>query len=63
MFARSATSSREATANERESNLAFLAQVDQTLAAAVPDAAQRSRRAWIVLCHVTLSANEFIYIK
>ena len=53
---------RDASAEEQAANLAFLAQVDQTLAAEA-DAAKRERQAWTVLCHTVLAANEFIYLK
>ena len=54
---------RDATAQEREGHLAFLTKVDQSLAAKVPDVAERKRQAWSVLCHVAIATNEFIYIR
>lgn len=54
---------RDATVPERERNLAFLARVEQSLTATVPDAAERGRQAWSVLCHVALATNEFIYVR
>ena len=54
---------RDATAQEREGHLAFLTKVDQSLAAKVPDVAERKRQAWGVLCHVAIATNEFIYIR
>lgn len=54
---------REVTPMEREGNLAFVARVDQSLAAKVPDAGERRRQAWSVLCHVSIATNEFVYIR
>ncbi|MGE0606421.1 MAG: PSD1 and planctomycete cytochrome C domain-containing protein [Pirellulales bacterium] len=54
---------RAATEAEIAANLAFLAEVEQSLAASLPDAAARRQRAWGVLCHVLVAANEFIYVN
>lgn len=54
---------RDATAAERQGNLEFLARIDQSLAATVPDAAERRRQSWSILCHVTIAANEFVYVR
>ncbi|HUE74596.1 MAG TPA: PSD1 and planctomycete cytochrome C domain-containing protein [Pirellulaceae bacterium] len=54
---------REATAEERQANRAFLAEVDQSLAAKEPDADKRRRQAWAVLCHTVIAASEFIYVR
>ena len=54
---------REATAQERAGNLAFVARVEQSLAAKVTDVAERRRQSWSVLCHVALATNEFVYIR
>ena len=54
---------REATAEERSANLAFLVDVDGSLAGTEPDADKRRRAAWTVLCHTVIAANEFIYVR
>ncbi len=54
---------RDATAQERDGNLAFVARVEQSLAAKVPDAGERRRQAWSVMCHVAIASNEFVYIR
>lgn len=54
---------RETTASERQGNLAFVARVEQSLAAKVTDPAERRRQAWSVLCHVALASNEFVYVR
>lgn len=54
---------RAATDGEVATNLAFLDEVDRSLAAETPDPAARRQRAWSVLCHVLLEANEFIYLN
>ena len=54
---------REPTPEERAANHAFLANVDQSLLPTQPDANLRTTEAWTVLCHVTLCANEFLYVK
>lgn len=57
------TYGRNATAAEREANRVFLAKVEESFAATEPDAANRKRQAWNVLCHVVIAANEFVYIR
>lgn len=54
---------REPSAAERDANWAFLAKIEQSLAASEPDADKRRQQSWSVLCHVTLAANEFIYVR
>jgi hypothetical protein len=54
---------REATADERQANLAFLAEVEKSLAESQSDAAARRQQAWSVLCHTLFAANEFIYVQ
>lgn len=54
---------REPTADERSANRAFLGKIEQSLMTAEPDVEKRRRQAWSVLCHVTLAANEFIYVR
>ena len=54
---------REPIADERTANRAFLAKVEQSLVASESDADKHHRHAWGVLCHVTLAANEFFYVR
>ncbi len=54
---------RQAGGEEIAASAAFLASVDRTLAATTADADSRRRRAWNVLCHVIVAANEFVYIQ
>ena len=54
---------REASAEERQANRAFLAKVEQSAAASESDADKRRRDAWSVLCHVIFAANEFVYVR
>src|SRR5690606_35561233 len=54
---------REATAEECEDQLAFLAKVERSLASSEPDTAARRRLAWAVLCHTVMAANEFVYVE
>ncbi|MBC7817729.1 MAG: PSD1 domain-containing protein [Planctomycetaceae bacterium] len=53
---------REPSAEERQADRAFLAEVAQALASE-NDADKRRRQAWVTLCHVALAANEFMYVK
>lgn len=57
------TYGREPSADERSANRAFLAKVEPSLVTTEPDADKRRRQAWNILCHVTLAANEFIYVR
>ncbi len=54
---------RKPTPEERREQLAFVAKVDEALAASEPDAQARKRQAWNLLCHTVLAANEFVYVK
>ncbi len=54
---------RNASPEEVEANLAFLAGLEKSLTMREPDAAARQRQAWSVLSHVVLAANEFVYVK
>ena len=54
---------RKPSAEERIANRAFVVKVEQSLAMSEPDADKRRRQAWSILCHVTLAANEFIYVR
>ena len=53
---------REPTAEERQADQAFLAEIVRSQAAEL-EAAQRHQQAWTALCHVVLAANEFLYVK
>ena len=53
---------REPSAEERQADRAFLAEVAQAQAGE-NDADKRRKQAWVTLCHVALAANEFIYVK
>jgi hypothetical protein len=54
---------REATEQEVSDSAAFLSELDRTLTATQPDAAERRRQAWSVLCQVGLAGNEFVYVE
>ncbi len=54
---------RAADEAELAGSRAFLERVEAALIASVSDAAARRRQAWQVLCHSTLAANEFIYVR
>jgi hypothetical protein len=43
--------------------VAFLAEIEKSLAAKEPDVEKRRRAAWTVLCHTVIAANEFVYIR
>jgi cytochrome c553 len=53
---------REPSAEERQADRAFLADVAQAQAGD-NDADKRRKQAWATLCHVVLAANEFLYVK
>jgi hypothetical protein len=53
---------RAPTADEREADMLFLHKVGQTQSDN-PNDAERRRYAWTTLCHVTLAANEFMYLR
>ena len=53
---------RDPTADERQADRVFLAKVAQSQSTET-DTDKRRRQAWATLCHVTLAANEFIYVK
>ncbi len=53
---------REPSAEERQADRAFLADVAQAQAGE-NDADKRRKQAWVTLCHVALAANEFLYVK
>ncbi|TXT27640.1 MAG: hypothetical protein FD138_2724, partial [Planctomycetota bacterium] len=57
------TYGREPTDDERAANRTFLAKIEQSLVTSEPDVDKRRRQAWSVMCHVTLAANEFIYVR
>ncbi|MGI8978429.1 MAG: PSD1 and planctomycete cytochrome C domain-containing protein [Pirellulaceae bacterium] len=54
---------REASAAEVAGNVEFLKAVDKSLAASVPDEKARRQKAWGVMCHTVIAANEFMYVK
>lgn len=54
---------REPSADEVESDLAFLGEARRLLEPTEPDAAARSRLAWEALCQTILAANEFSYVR
>ena len=54
---------RQATVAERSASVAFLADVEKSLAASEPDAARRRQQAWAALCQTVVAANEFIYVR
>src|SRR5439155_22776168 len=54
---------REASAAEVAGNGEFLKTLDKSLAASVPDEKARKLKAWGVLCHTAIAANEFMYVK
>ena len=54
---------RAADAAEIAGARAFLDRVEAALVASTADAAARRRQAWQVLCHTTLAANEFVYVR
>ena len=54
---------REVTVEERQTNQAFLAEVEKALATSEPDAAKRRRQAWNVLCQLIVAASEFVYLR
>ncbi len=51
---------REPTTDERQADRDFLDRVAQSIEG---DADVRQQEAWATLCHVTLAANEFIYVR
>ncbi len=53
---------RAPTTDEREADMLFLRKVGQAQTDNYSDA-ERRRHAWTTLCHVTLAANEFIYVR
>ena len=53
---------RDPSADERQADQAFLAEVAQAQAGE-NDADKRRKQAWVMLCHVALAANEFMYVK
>jgi len=57
------TYGREASAAEVAENVEFLKVLDKSLVASVPDEKARRQKAWSVLCHTLMAANEFIYVK
>ena len=54
---------RDASDQEHLSSRVFLAEVNHSLAASIPDVADRAAQAWSILCHVMLASNEFIYVR
>ncbi|MFO0905098.1 MAG: PSD1 and planctomycete cytochrome C domain-containing protein [Pirellulales bacterium] len=54
---------REATAEELREAADFLVRADRMLEGSEPDAGRRRQEAWCILCHVTLAANEFLYLR
>ena len=54
---------RPATAGEVAANLEFLNATERSLISTQPDASQRRRQSWSILCHTVLAANEFVYVQ
>ncbi len=54
---------REPSVDERSANRTFIAKIEQSLVTTEPNEDNRRQQAWSVLCHVTLAANEFIYVR
>ncbi len=57
------TYGRAPTEGEVASSLEYLGELDKALAAGNPATPETRRQAWGVLCHTTLAANEFIYLR
>ena len=54
---------RESSAAEVAGNVEFLQTLDKSLAASVLDEKARKLKAWGVMCHTAIAANEFMYVK
>lgn len=54
---------REANGDEIAAHEQFLSRLEHAMTESQPDAAQRTRQVWTVLCHTLLATNEFIYVK
>jgi cytochrome c553 len=54
---------RSPTAGEVSESLQYLGELERTLAAGQPAGAEVRRQAWNVLCHTTVAANEFVYLR
>jgi hypothetical protein len=54
---------RESSAAEVAGNVEFLQSLDKSLVASVPDEKARKLKAWGVMCHTAIAANEFMYVK
>ncbi|HET6576170.1 MAG TPA: PSD1 and planctomycete cytochrome C domain-containing protein [Fimbriiglobus sp.] len=54
---------RPPTAKETARALASVAEFEAALAATVPESGKRRQRAWSLVCHVVLAANEFVYVR
>ncbi|MCY2963871.1 MAG: PSD1 and planctomycete cytochrome C domain-containing protein [Planctomycetota bacterium] len=57
------TYGRAPSEGEVASSLEYLGELDKALAAGNPATPETRRQAWGVLCHTTLAANEFIYLR
>jgi hypothetical protein len=44
-------------------SLKYLGELERALAAGQPASAEIQRQAWNVLCHTTVAANEFVYLR
>ncbi len=54
---------REPSGAELQSHAQFITRIELLLSTSEPDSIQRTRQAWVVLCHTLLATNEFIYVK
>ncbi|MBC7856406.1 MAG: DUF1553 domain-containing protein, partial [Pirellulaceae bacterium] len=54
---------RESSAAEVAGNVEFLQSLEKSLTASVPDEKARKLKAWGVLCHTVMAANEFLYVE
>jgi hypothetical protein len=54
---------RESSAAEVAGNVEFLQLLENLLTASVPDEKARRQKAWGVMCHTVIAANEFMYVK
>ena len=57
------TYGRSPTSTEVNDSLQYLGQLERTLAAGQPTTPETRRQAWNVLCHTTVAANEFVYLR
>jgi hypothetical protein len=54
---------RSPTEPEVKDSLKYLGELERALAAGQPASAEIQRQAWNVLCHTTVAANEFVYLR